>query len=220
MSAALEILLSRAHKREKRYGPSPKNDYTSGSGKKQKFWQRNKKTNNQNGMSGMHEAELGAVGVGGLAAEKHHHDNKRMSAMRPSDDTAVGSNGYGGPNTKYAEPTVPAQSHGFNDNYTAGPQYTGDNTRDSGLVGAGVDHGRGGYSTGDNTRNSTMAGSGTNQGRTGYHTGAVTDQQTSGVTEMPGSQMGSSGNRTVVHDPNPYAEVHQGGYVHQITESV
>lgn len=185
VSAALEILLSRAHKREKRYGPSPSNNYTSGYGKK-RFWQ---KKNNKNKNKGMHDAELGAVGAGALVEEKHHHNNNRNSAMRPSDDTAVGDGGYGGPNTKYAEPTLPAQTNG----YTPGPQYTGDNTRESTMVG---------------------------QGRTGYHTGAVTDdRQVSGVSEMPNNALGSAERPIVQHDSNPYAEVHHGGYVHTGPES-
>lgn len=67
----------------------------------------------------MQDAELGAVGAGALVEEKHHHNNNR-SSMRPSDDTAVAStaptsNGYGGPNTKYGEPTVPVMQN--NDPY-------------------------------------------------------------------------------------------------------
>jgi len=110
ISAVLQVLLSRAQKREKRYGPSPSNNYTSGYGK-QRFWQRkNNKNKNKE-----HDAELGAVGAGALIAEeKHHHDShNRNSAFRPSDDTAVApaSNGYGGPNSKYGEPTVPVVHH-------------------------------------------------------------------------------------------------------------
>lgn len=191
VSAALEIILSRAHKREKRYGPGPSNNYTSGYGK-QRFWQRK---NNKNKSKGMHDAELGAVGAGALVEEKHHHNN-RNSTMRPSDDTAVASDGYGGPNTKYAEPTVPAQTHGYTDGYTAGPQYTGDNTRDSTMIGSGVDH-----------------------GHTGYHTGAMTGSNVSGASEMPGNQTGSAHRPIAQHDPNPYAEVHHGGYVHTHPES-
>lgn len=209
VSAVLEVLLSRAHKREKRYGPSPSNNYTSGYGK-QRFWQ---KKNNKNKNKGMHDAELGAVGAGAVVEEKHHHNNltsNRNSTMRPSDDTAVGD-GYGGPNTKYAEPTLPAQTNGYNNGYAAGPQFTGDNTRDSTMIGEG----RSGYNTGDNTRDSTMVG----QSRTGYHSGAVTDRQVSGVSEMPGNVLGSAERPIVQQDSNPYAEVHHGGYVHTNPES-
>ena len=114
VSAVLQVLLSRAQKREKRYGPGPSNNYTSGYGK-QRFWQRK---NNKN-KSKKHDAELGAVGTSALVAEEKHHHNNRNSAFRPSDDTAVASagNGYGGPNSKYGEPTVPAVAHN-SDPYT------------------------------------------------------------------------------------------------------
>lgn len=40
ISVLFQILLARHHKREKRFGPSPANDYTWGSGRK--FWSRKK----------------------------------------------------------------------------------------------------------------------------------------------------------------------------------
>ena len=170
VSAALEILLARAHKREKRYGPGPSNDYTSGYGK-QRFWQRkNAKTKNK----GMQDAELGAVGVGALAAEdKHHHDHTRNSNI--TGDTAV-ADGYGGANNKYAtaqEPTLPAHTAAYNQ-----PVAT-----------------------------------------TGYAT-TTTDyeRQSTGVSEMEG-QTGSANRPYVQHDPEPYAQVHHGGYVHTSPES-
>ena len=103
----MAVLLSRHQKKEKRFGPGPSNDYTSGSGKKAPFWKRkNNKTR---------DAELGVVGAGGaaLAEEKHHHHNN--GTIRPSHDTAMtGStaaapdNSYGSVNNKYdREPTVP-----------------------------------------------------------------------------------------------------------------
>ena len=107
VSVALEILLSRAHKREKRYGPSPSNNYTSGYGK-QRFWQRKNKKNKHNN----EDAELGAVGAGALAAEEHHHNNRNSNI---TGDTAVGD-GYGGPNTKYAtaaDPVLPSHNAGY-----------------------------------------------------------------------------------------------------------
>ena len=106
ISAVLQVLLSRAQKREKRYGPSPSNNYTSGYGKK-RFWQRKNNKNKK------HDAELGAVGTSALGAEEKHYHNNRHSTVRPSEDTAVApsSNGYGGPVSKYGEPTVPAIAH-------------------------------------------------------------------------------------------------------------
>ncbi len=103
----MAVLLSRHQKKEKRFGPGPSNDYTSGSGKKVPFWKRN---NNKT-----HDAEFGAVGAGAaLAEEKNHHHNN--GKVRPSHDTAMtGStaaapeNAYGSVNNKYdREPTIPA----------------------------------------------------------------------------------------------------------------
>jgi hypothetical protein len=68
----------RHHKKEKRYGPSPANGYTSGSGKKG-FFARKKKNNYAR------DAELATTGVATTAAietEKHHHNH-----IRPSGET-------------------------------------------------------------------------------------------------------------------------------------
>jgi len=168
VSAALEILLARAHKREKRYGPGPSNDYTSGYGK-QRFWQRK---NRKNKNKGMQDAELGAVGAGALVAEdKHHHDHTRNSNI--TGDTAV-TDGYGGANNKYAtaqEPTLPPHQAAYNQPVT-----------------------------------------------TGYATTTDYEPQSTGVSEMEG-QTGSANRPFVQHDPEPYAQVHHGGYVHSSPES-
>ena len=168
ISAALEIVLSRARKREKRYGPSPANNYTSGSGK-QRFWQ---KKNNKNKTHTHEDAELGALGgAGALVAEEKHHNRNNRNSGRISDDTAmtgttapVTDNSYGGPNNKYTqEPTLPTQAHPV-------------------------------------------------------HNDGYSDQQTYGVAsggavpEME-SKMGGGGHYTQ-HVSEPYAHIHQGGYVH------
>ncbi len=56
----------RHHKREKRYGPSPSNNYTAGSGRF-RFGRRGRKN------KVTRDAELATAG-GALAGEKHHHD--------------------------------------------------------------------------------------------------------------------------------------------------
>jgi len=43
LSAFVEVLLMKSHRKDKRYGPSPANNYTAGAGKR-KFWQRKPKT--------------------------------------------------------------------------------------------------------------------------------------------------------------------------------
>lgn len=68
IAAIFQVLLIRSGKKEKRYGPSPANNYTSGSGKRNyAFWQKK----NKNGQLSR-DAEMGtAAGApvgGGLAA--------------------------------------------------------------------------------------------------------------------------------------------------------
>lgn len=77
ITAVMQIVLVRSHKKEKRFGPSPANNYTSGPAKKRNFWNRKKATD---------DTELGATGAaagtgaaGGLAAG--HPDT------RPSHET-------------------------------------------------------------------------------------------------------------------------------------
>ena len=119
------MALSRSHKREKRYGPGPSNNYTSGSGKR-KPWQRKKK--------GRQDAELGAVGAGAFTNGHHDKYDNRASDITgttaPFTDTS-----YGGSESKYVghkpttpapylaathEPTVPANHSGFQDTGVVG----------------------------------------------------------------------------------------------------
>ncbi|KAL8905351.1 MAG: hypothetical protein Q9207_002699 [Kuettlingeria erythrocarpa] len=141
ITAALEVLLKRVHAKEKRYGPGPSNNYTSGSGKKAPFWKRNrgpKTTHEAYGPGGfstangagttnkkqpfwkrnkkpVHDTELGAGGAGALIAEeKHRHDNGRTSHETGVTGTTAGSPGatYGGSTNKYSnEPTIPYSVH-------------------------------------------------------------------------------------------------------------
>ena len=53
-TAVMQVMLVRHHKKEKRYGPSPSNNYTSGYGKR--FFGRKKNANTQK------QAEMGAMG--------------------------------------------------------------------------------------------------------------------------------------------------------------
>jgi hypothetical protein len=170
----------RTHKREKRYGPSPSNNYTSGSGKK-RFWQR--KSNKTKHNKGMEEAELGAVGAGALAVEDHHHHHNNHHNNRNSNitgDTAVGD-GYGGPNTKYAtaaEPTQPSHNTG--------------------------------YAQSDNRYT---------QQSSGYTSTTNYEPQSTGVASNMPEMEGTANRPYVQHDPEPYAEVHHGGFPHSNPES-
>jgi len=74
ISALVQVFLARKHKRDKRYGPGPSNNYTAGRGSR-KFWQRKPKHNTR-------DAELATAGAGspvGLMADKH--------VVRPSHET-------------------------------------------------------------------------------------------------------------------------------------
>lgn len=91
LSALLQVLLMRHHKKEKRFGPGPSNGYTKGSG--MKFWQRRK----ANRTTGSRDPEVAAVPAssGGLAAPAAAHD------YRPSNDTAYTGSTVAAPNTGY-----------------------------------------------------------------------------------------------------------------------
>lgn len=72
------MLLVRQHKKDKRYGPSPSNDYTEGSGKKGGLFARKPKNYTR-------DAELATVGATatGTIVEKPQNNH-----IRPSHDTA------------------------------------------------------------------------------------------------------------------------------------
>jgi len=100
ISALVQLWLGRHHQKEKRYGPSPSNNYTTGSGNRWFKRNRGPKTTNQ---AYQKDAELGAVGAGGLAAA--HHDD-----FRPSHETGTTVGGPTGTFTdhKYeTQPTIP-----------------------------------------------------------------------------------------------------------------
>jgi hypothetical protein len=110
IAAIVQLWLGRHHRREKRYGPSPANNYTSGSGNR---WFRRRRGPKTTNAAYRKDAELGAVGAGGLATEHHVHD--RPSAETGSTGTTAGTGTYTG--TKYE----PAQTH----IPTAGGYHTG-----------------------------------------------------------------------------------------------
>ncbi|USW47656.1 hypothetical protein Slin15195_G009750 [Septoria linicola] len=105
VTAGMQLVLIKHHQKEKRYGPSPKNNYTSGFGKK-KFWQRKPKNTTR-------DAEM-AGGAGGLAVPAHH-DNRASYET----GTTVGHNA-----ALHDKTTEPATSHS---GYYTQPQGTGVN---------------------------------------------------------------------------------------------
>jgi len=87
LSIPVQLWIGRHHKKEKRFGPGPKNGYTKGSGVK--FWQRNRK----NKVAAHRDPEVAAVPAasGGLHAPVAHD-------VRPSHDTAYTGSTVAAPN--------------------------------------------------------------------------------------------------------------------------
>lgn len=99
ITALMQIALSRRHKKESRYGPSPANNYTSGyGGSKRKFWQRKPKNATEK------EAELGGAG---LAASS----GAAPADLRPSHDTAYTGSTVAAPNGTYAKKELEQGPH-------------------------------------------------------------------------------------------------------------
>ena len=94
LTAALQVLLVRHHRKEKRYGPSPSNNYTKGS--RRPFWKRNKAP------KGTRDAEL---------ATATHHDHNRVSHETGMTGSTM-NNGYApaGTESKFGQPGY-AQGH-------------------------------------------------------------------------------------------------------------
>jgi hypothetical protein len=87
-SALTQLWLARHHQREKRYGPSPKNNYTSGSGGS---WFKRRRAAKAN-KTAHKDAELGAIGGAGLAA----HHVQHADAIRTSHETGYTGTTAGG----------------------------------------------------------------------------------------------------------------------------
>jgi hypothetical protein len=98
LSAAFNLLLVKHHKKEKRYGPSPTNNYTKGAGRKP-FWRRNKVP------KGTRDAEMATAPVPGRTS---HETGMTGSTMH---------HGYTGTTAgpKYGEPGY-GQGH-YSTNY-------------------------------------------------------------------------------------------------------
>jgi len=96
VSAFVQLWISRTHQKEKRFGPSPRNNYTSGSGNRWFSRRRGPKTTHD---AYAKDAETGVIG-GGLAAPGQD--------VRPSHDTAYTGSTMGNNNAyvgdKYAPP--------------------------------------------------------------------------------------------------------------------
>ncbi|KAL6249483.1 hypothetical protein RBB50_003336 [Rhinocladiella similis] len=86
ITAVVQFLLARHHQKEKRFGPSPSNNYTSGTGRRP-FWRRNR----NKAPRGTRDAEMatGGAGAGAVAADSHHLGHHHGTTVRPSHETGM-----------------------------------------------------------------------------------------------------------------------------------
>jgi len=137
IAALMQLALGRRHQKDKRYGPSPANGYTSGTGRKGWFKRRGARAGHDRTVK---DAEIGAIPAGGVAATNgHHHTNGRDSYQTATTDSYVG-NKY--ENNQYANETanVPVAGVPTAGGYHTAPAGTGvnpygyDNTRSHGTA--------------------------------------------------------------------------------------
>jgi hypothetical protein len=89
VSAFFNIMLVKHHKKEKAYGPSPKNNYTKGFGRKP-FWRRNKTP------KGTRDAEMATAGTSRISHETGMTGSTMNHGYAPATTEAkYGQPGYG-----------------------------------------------------------------------------------------------------------------------------
>jgi hypothetical protein len=117
VAALFQLWLGRRHRKEKAYGPSPANGYTSGNGIK--FFSRRRGEKSAHSRAAKDAEIAGAAGVG--AAAVHHHENGHHTGVtgdpRYSGTTADGS--YVG--NKYENTAAPGSGVPVAGGYHSGP---------------------------------------------------------------------------------------------------
>jgi len=107
ISALVQIWLGRHHQREKRFGPSPSNNYTSGSGGK--WWQR--KRGAKAAKHDKHDHKAAEAGLAGTAVAAHEHGRHSHETGYTGTTAGHGENNTYSGNTvmgnKYEPATVP-----------------------------------------------------------------------------------------------------------------
>jgi len=122
ITALFQVFLVRKHKKEKRFGPGPSNNYTSGPAKRN-FWQRKKKTNDRD-----LEKDVITPAPAGTLTTGHATD------IRPSHDTAYTGSTVAAPGDRYdkvdgangyaAQQHTGHAAHGSHGAYYGAPQGT------------------------------------------------------------------------------------------------
>jgi hypothetical protein len=123
VTALFQVFLVRKHKKEKRFGPGPSNNYTSGPAKRN-FWQRKKKTTTDRDV----EKDVITPAPAGTLTTGHATD------IRPSHDTAYTGSTVAAPGDRYdkvdgangyaAQQHTGHAAHGSHGAYYGAPQGT------------------------------------------------------------------------------------------------
>jgi hypothetical protein len=90
LTAVVQMLLARHHKKEKRFGPSPKNNYTKGTGRRP-FWKRNRKVHTTR------DAEMATGAVPAAGYRPSHETHMTGSTMHGGQMPMVAEPKYGQP---------------------------------------------------------------------------------------------------------------------------
>ncbi|KAL8811410.1 MAG: hypothetical protein Q9200_001813 [Gallowayella weberi] len=207
LSAVLQVMLSRNHKKEKRYGPGPSNGYTSGTGKKQPFWKRRK------GPKTTHEAnEMGSFSNSGVATANENSTTRKQPFWKRNKNTTrdaeLGASGAGAG----AGAFIAEEKH-RHDRKSHETGVTGTTAHSPVHAPVGAAYG------GPNNKYDETSTHHTNHH--GHHTNVGPDIGGVNNTYQPyreGAGIAEAGHQPhtqVIHDPKPYAELHNGGFPHQ-----
>jgi len=88
IAALMQLWLGRRHQKEKAYGPSPANNYTSGSGVR--FFSRRKGAKSAHARVAKDAEMAGAAGLAGAALEHHHH-HEQHNGVTGNEGTYIGN---------------------------------------------------------------------------------------------------------------------------------
>ena len=116
ITAVLQVLLARHHKKEKKYGPGPSNNYTSGAGRRP-FWKRNKKVHNTR------DAEMATAGAGAGMRPSHDTGYTDATLHGANTDPKFGEPGYGNTYAHNTTTTTTGPYTTTNYGHTAGTNY-------------------------------------------------------------------------------------------------
>ncbi|KAL8922367.1 MAG: hypothetical protein Q9208_005220 [Pyrenodesmia sp. 3 TL-2023] len=170
----------------------PSNNYTSGSGKKPPFWKR------KGGAKTTHGAYADGVGTNGSSTANTKQPFWKRN-KKPTHDAELGASGAGA--------LITEEKHRHNDNRTS--HETGVTGTTAGSPGATYGGPTNKYAHEPTAPHNT------------HHNGGVGTNAPTNNGYQPYSQSGmpTQPHKEVIHDPEPYTEIHHGGYPHSATRT-